>query len=34
MRAGMDAGRISRSEAARRLDCGYVTVRLLLAGSP
>ena len=32
-RAELDAGRISRSEAARRLDCGYATLlRLLQAG--
>jgi DNA invertase Pin-like site-specific DNA recombinase len=35
VRADLDAGRISRSEAARRLDCGYATLlRLLEAGKP
>jgi len=35
VRAELEAGRISRSEAARRLDCGYATVlRLLDATQP
>jgi DNA invertase Pin-like site-specific DNA recombinase len=32
VRAELEAGRISRSEAARRLDCGYATLLRLLAG--
>ena len=31
-RAELEAGRISRSEAARRLDCGYATLMRLLEG--
>jgi hypothetical protein len=32
--AELDAGTISRSEAARRLDCGYATVLRLLNDQP
>lgn len=32
VRVKLEAGRISRSEAARRLDCGYATVLWLLNG--
>ena len=31
VRAELEAGRISRSEAARQLDCGYATLLRLLA---
>ena len=34
VRADLEAGRISRSEAARRLDCGYATLLRLLQVAP
>ncbi len=34
VRADLDAGRISRGEAARRLNCGYASLPRLLHGQP